>query len=184
MIHMPKGAKVLKDLFSHKEELKKVASLLADRSVKYPIGVSENLLVKIDKFNFPVDFVVLEMDKDNDHTTKLVQEQWLNTTIHDGKWIDLEEEADPEEVRTVSFYPKHEPLEPLECKALKNRGDQLLVVISYALSAHEKTKLLEVLKNHKGAIAWSIADIKVVIPFDDGNGPKKAFPHTSNISQT
>ncbi|GJQ99158.1 hypothetical protein Tco_0522143 [Tanacetum coccineum] len=38
--------------------------------------------------------------------------------------------------------------------------DQLLVVISFALCAHEKTKLLEVLKIHKGAIAWSIADIK------------------------
>ncbi|GKG52361.1 DNA-directed DNA polymerase, partial [Tanacetum coccineum] len=36
----------------------------ADRSVKYPIGVCENLLVKINKFIFPVDFVVLEMDED------------------------------------------------------------------------------------------------------------------------
>ncbi|GKB60234.1 reverse transcriptase domain-containing protein [Tanacetum coccineum] len=135
MIHMPKGAKVLKDLLSHKEKLKKVASSvklseecsaiiqrslpqkegdpgsftlpcligplavknaladlgasinlmphslfrrlgisklkptkmsiqLADRSIKYPIGVCENLLVKISKFIFPVDFVVLEMDED------------------------------------------------------------------------------------------------------------------------
>ncbi|GKE60997.1 hypothetical protein Tco_1511364 [Tanacetum coccineum] len=41
------------------------------------------------------------------------------------------------------------------------QGDgQLPVVISSALSALKKIKLLEVLKNHKGAIAWSIADIK------------------------
>ncbi|GJY94551.1 DNA-directed DNA polymerase [Tanacetum coccineum] len=105
MIYMPKGAKVLKDLLSHKEKLEKAASLvklseecfaiiqrsltqkegdpgsftlpwisklkptkmsiqLADRSIKYPIGVCENLLVKISKFIFLVDFVVLEMDKD------------------------------------------------------------------------------------------------------------------------
>nr|GEX05814.1 putative ribonuclease H-like domain-containing protein [Tanacetum cinerariifolium] len=38
--------------------------------------------------------------------------------------------------------------------------DKLPVVISSALSASEKIKLLEVLKNHKGDIAWSIADIK------------------------
>ncbi|GKB37634.1 hypothetical protein Tco_0882576, partial [Tanacetum coccineum] len=38
--------------------------------------------------------------------------------------------------------------------------DQLPVVISSALSAPKKIKLLEVLRNHKGAIAWSIADIK------------------------
>ncbi|GJU82263.1 reverse transcriptase domain-containing protein [Tanacetum coccineum] len=34
------------------------------------------------------------------------------------------------------------------------------MVISSALSATKKTKLLKVLRNHKGAIAWSIADIK------------------------
>ncbi|XP_022004342.1 uncharacterized protein LOC110901888 [Helianthus annuus] len=37
---------------------------LADRSVKYPRGVVENLLVKVDKFVFPVDFVVLDMEAD------------------------------------------------------------------------------------------------------------------------
>nr|GEV03076.1 hypothetical protein [Tanacetum cinerariifolium] len=41
---------------------------LADRSIKYPIRVYKNLLVKISKFIFPADFVVLEIDKD-----KLVQ---------------------------------------------------------------------------------------------------------------
>ncbi|XP_073133836.1 uncharacterized protein [Henckelia pumila] len=37
---------------------------LADRSVKYPRGVVENVLVKVDKQIFPVDFVVLDMDED------------------------------------------------------------------------------------------------------------------------
>ncbi|GKC29748.1 reverse transcriptase domain-containing protein [Tanacetum coccineum] len=135
MIHMPKGAKVLKDLLSHKKKLKKAASSiklseersaiiqrslpqkerdpgsftlpcligplavknaladlgasinliphslfrrlgisklkptkmsiqLADQSIKYPIGVCENLLVKISKFIFLVEFVVSEIDED------------------------------------------------------------------------------------------------------------------------
>ncbi|GJS23772.1 reverse transcriptase domain-containing protein [Tanacetum coccineum] len=211
MIHMPKRAKVLKDLLSHKEKLEKASSLvnlseecfaiiqrsfpqkegdpgsftlpcligplavknaladlgasinlmphslfrrlgisklkptrmsiqLADRSIKYPIGVSENLLVKVSKFIFLVEFIVLEIDEDElvliilgrpflataravidvhegklslrvrsetitfnirksmkskhsrdnylyctDHTTKLVQEQWVDTVDHDGK---------------------------------------------------------------------------------------------------
>ncbi|GJT74435.1 reverse transcriptase [Tanacetum coccineum] len=42
----------------------KMSIQLADRSIKYPIGVCENLLVKISKFIFPIDFVVLEMDED------------------------------------------------------------------------------------------------------------------------
>ncbi|KAA3453279.1 Transposon Ty3-I Gag-Pol polyprotein [Gossypium australe] len=37
---------------------------LADRSIKYPRGVIEDVLVKIDKFIFPIDFVVLDMDED------------------------------------------------------------------------------------------------------------------------
>lgn len=37
---------------------------LADKSVKYPKGIVSNLLVKIDKFVFPADFVVLEMEAD------------------------------------------------------------------------------------------------------------------------
>ncbi|GKE40486.1 DNA-directed DNA polymerase [Tanacetum coccineum] len=244
---MPKGAKVLKDLLSHKENLKKVASSvklneecstviqrslpqkqgdprrftlpcligplamknaladlgasinlvphslflrlgifdlkstrmsiqLADRSIKYPLEVCENLLVKINKFIFPVNFVVLEMDENDpvliilgrtflatacavidvhegklslrvgsenvtfnigksmrskysrddylycaDHTTKLVREQWVDTVDHDDKWIKAEVEQDSKEVRAVSFYPKLEPIKPLEWKALENR---------------------------------------------------------------
>ncbi|XP_035835799.1 uncharacterized protein LOC118484026 [Helianthus annuus] len=38
---------------------------LADRSIKYPRGFIENMLVKIDKFVFPVDFVILNMDEDS-----------------------------------------------------------------------------------------------------------------------
>ncbi|GJS29640.1 DNA-directed DNA polymerase [Tanacetum coccineum] len=37
---------------------------LADRSIKYPIAVCENLLLKINRFIFLVDFVVLEIDED------------------------------------------------------------------------------------------------------------------------
>ncbi|KAA3465595.1 protein NYNRIN-like [Gossypium australe] len=37
---------------------------LADRSIKYPRGVIEDILVKVDKFIFTVDFVVLDMDED------------------------------------------------------------------------------------------------------------------------
>ncbi len=38
---------------------------LADRSVKYPKGIVEDVLVQIDKLIIPVDFVVLDMDRDD-----------------------------------------------------------------------------------------------------------------------
>ncbi|XP_062080164.1 uncharacterized protein LOC133784913 [Humulus lupulus] len=37
---------------------------LADRSVKHPRGIIEDVLVKVDKFIFPVDFIVLDMEED------------------------------------------------------------------------------------------------------------------------
>ncbi|KAL8520752.1 hypothetical protein ACS0TY_011339 [Phlomoides rotata] len=37
---------------------------LADRSMAYPEGIIEDVLIKVDKFIFPVDFVVLEMKED------------------------------------------------------------------------------------------------------------------------
>ncbi|GKE28468.1 putative reverse transcriptase domain-containing protein, partial [Tanacetum coccineum] len=37
---------------------------LADRTVKSPKGIAENVLVRIDKFFFPVDFIVLDMPED------------------------------------------------------------------------------------------------------------------------
>ncbi|PKA50312.1 hypothetical protein AXF42_Ash013401 [Apostasia shenzhenica] len=40
-----------------------VSLQLADRSIKYPRGVVEDILVKVDKFIFSVDFVVLDMEE-------------------------------------------------------------------------------------------------------------------------
>ncbi|GJZ32923.1 hypothetical protein Tco_0578359, partial [Tanacetum coccineum] len=37
---------------------------LANKSTKYPRGIAENVIVKINKFSFPVDFVVLDMEED------------------------------------------------------------------------------------------------------------------------
>ncbi|GJX25003.1 reverse transcriptase domain-containing protein [Tanacetum coccineum] len=252
MIHMPKGAKVLKDLLLHKEKLEKVASLVklseecsaiikrslpqkegdpgisklkhtkmsiqqVNRSIKYPIGVCENLLVKVGKFIFPIDFVILEMDEDElvliilgrpflttaravidvhegklslrvgsetitfnirksmkskhsrddylycaDHTAKLIQEQWVDTVNHDGKWTEDEEEEDYNKALAVSFYPRTEPIEPLEWKAPENRLKPSSVEPPKLKLKElpEHLELLEVLRNHKGEITWSIADIK------------------------
>ncbi|XP_062118283.1 uncharacterized protein LOC133831893 [Humulus lupulus] len=37
---------------------------LADRSIKHPGGIIEDVLVKVDKFIFLADFIVLDMEKD------------------------------------------------------------------------------------------------------------------------
>ncbi|GJT50911.1 DNA-directed DNA polymerase [Tanacetum coccineum] len=37
---------------------------LADRSIQYPRGIAENVLIKVDKFVLPIDFVILDMRED------------------------------------------------------------------------------------------------------------------------
>ena len=39
---------------------------LADRSITYPRGIVEDVLVKVDKFIFPVDFIVLDIEEDHE----------------------------------------------------------------------------------------------------------------------
>jgi len=53
---------------------------LADRSINYSYGVVEDVLVKMDKFIFPVDFVVMDIEEDNEvplilhiHFTKIAR---------------------------------------------------------------------------------------------------------------
>nr|GEX09533.1 reverse transcriptase domain-containing protein [Tanacetum cinerariifolium] len=43
----------------------KMSIRLADQSFQYPVGIAENILVEVDKFTFPVDFVILEMEEVN-----------------------------------------------------------------------------------------------------------------------
>ncbi|XP_010545197.1 PREDICTED: uncharacterized protein LOC104817646 [Tarenaya hassleriana] len=45
---------------------------LADRSVKYPIGILEDVPLKVGNFYIPVDFVVLDMDEDSKDLSSLV----------------------------------------------------------------------------------------------------------------
>ncbi|GJR98114.1 reverse transcriptase domain-containing protein [Tanacetum coccineum] len=184
MIHMPKGAKVLKDLLLHKEKLEKIASLvklseecsaiiqrslpqkeetqeashchvssdpwhiqLADWSIKYPIGVCENLLVKTEK------------EEDEDSNKALVVSFYPRTKLVEPlKWKAPDNQLKPSSVEPPKFKFQELP-EHLEYTFLQE-DNQLPVVISSALTTDEKTRLLEVLRNHKGAIAWSITDIK------------------------
>ena len=52
---------------------------LADRSLKHPRGVIEDVLVKVNKFIFPADFIVLDMEEDNKiphYIRKTVSSNW------------------------------------------------------------------------------------------------------------
>nr|XP_029146908.1 uncharacterized protein LOC114924910 [Arachis hypogaea] len=52
---------------------------MADRSLKIPNGVVENLLVKVGKFIFLVDFVILDMEEEG-HNSIILGQPFLATT--------------------------------------------------------------------------------------------------------
>ena len=63
----------------------------ADRSIKHPRGIIEDVLVKVDKFLFPIDFIVLDMEEDRD-VPLILGRPFLATSrtlidFHQGKLI-------------------------------------------------------------------------------------------------
>ncbi|XP_037494643.1 uncharacterized protein LOC119370474 [Jatropha curcas] len=62
---------------------------LADRLIKYPKGIIEDVLVKIGKFIFPIDFVILDIDEGREGSL-ILGRPFLATAralidVHDGK---------------------------------------------------------------------------------------------------
>ncbi|KAI3802286.1 hypothetical protein L1987_30416 [Smallanthus sonchifolius] len=180
---------------------------LADRLVKYPRGIVENMLVKVDRFVFPVDFVILDMDEDK-NIPIILGRPFLATAkalidVYSGRLtLRVDEEEVTFDVRrsmqhtqnqddslyfveTIYSYcstvfatvdRESEPIErpsiedpsPVELKELPSHLEyaildgesRLPVIIASDLTSDEKARLLEVLKQHKQAIAWRIMDIK------------------------
>ncbi|XP_071939213.1 uncharacterized protein [Coffea arabica] len=55
---------VARQLGLHELKRTNITLQLADRSIRYPLGVLENVLIKVQKFIIPVNFVVLDMEED------------------------------------------------------------------------------------------------------------------------
>ncbi|KAL0341409.1 UNVERIFIED_CONTAM: hypothetical protein Sradi_4657700 [Sesamum radiatum] len=87
---------------------------LADRSIKYPRGIIEDVLVKVGKFVIPVDFVVLDMEEDA-NTPLILGRPFLAT--------DLNHRDAPRKVGTPSVISM-----PGEEKFHQDRGDIYLWV--------------------------------------------------------
>ncbi|KAH9735065.1 hypothetical protein KPL71_017621 [Citrus sinensis] len=237
---------------------------LADRSTKIPRGIVEDVLIQVDRFYFPVDFIVIDTQPTQDlrkhipiilgrpflatadahiqYRTGNIQLSFGNMTMelnifniakqphnaddgivdvdlietivdntflsnlsddplqtcltHFGLDFDIDRSVD--EVNTLldsapymdtnkwksrveqlapsekKLIPSSESPPKLELKPLPNTleyvflGEEstLAVIISSSLNDEQKGKLLDVLKEHKGALGCTIADIKGINPVD------------------
>ncbi|XP_073121896.1 uncharacterized protein [Henckelia pumila] len=110
---------------------------LEDRSITYPRGIVEDILVKVDKFIFPAEFVILDMDEDKE-TPLIFGRPFLATAralidVHKGSNDPLErflvadeafdKDEDWERREQEAFLegaPKEKRVSPKESEALEN----------------------------------------------------------------
>ncbi|CAJ2659838.1 unnamed protein product [Trifolium pratense] len=242
---------------------------LADKSITRPSGMAEDVLVKVDKFMFPIDFVVMDIEEDDDvplilgrpfmKTARMmidIDDGVMKVRVQDEEvsfnlWeamkhphekdmcfkLDATEEAildvrkqahqpssleqaltesfealDPEKEEEVeSFLKQLDALKEvtlLEAKIEELKNDERPgevklelktlpshlkyafleeeekkpVIISNSLSADEEKSLIQILKENKEAIGWSLSDLKVsgLIPDDLNWHQKKKFLREAN----
>ncbi|XP_022859404.1 uncharacterized protein LOC111380150 [Olea europaea var. sylvestris] len=58
-----------------------VSLQLTDRSIRHPRSICEDILVKVDKFIFPADFIILDMEEDRDVFLILGRPFWLREEL-------------------------------------------------------------------------------------------------------
>ena len=235
---------------------------LVDRSVKIPRGIVKDQLVQVDKFYFPVDFVVIdtqpvvnqgtqflvilgrlflatanailhcrgglmtlsfgnmtvnlnifnvikEIGDDEDvcevNMKESVVKNYVDHVSHDGplksclvspSYVEEVTASELEFLHSIikhrevmeanGWAPRFEKLPPVEDRVLPSEEkppklelkplpshlkyaflgveDTFPVIISYFLESDQENKLLEILRTHKTAIGWIIADIKGISP--------------------
>ncbi|KAL2243646.1 UNVERIFIED_CONTAM: Retrovirus-related Pol polyprotein from transposon 17.6 [Sesamum indicum] len=144
---------------------------LADRSVVYPEGVLEDVLVQVNELVFPADFYVLDMREDNSpNSTSILLgrpflkrlEQKSMCTVEVSLWNSMDSIAigseDHAPALELKELPKHLKY------AFLGENKTLLVIISSKLTDLEEEKLIRVLREFREAIGWTIADIKGLSP--------------------
>ncbi|XP_016186155.1 uncharacterized protein LOC107627851 [Arachis ipaensis] len=69
---------LMKKLHIHELRPTKISLQMADKSIQQALGVVENVLVKVDKFFLPADFVILDIEED-DNTPIILGRPFLAT---------------------------------------------------------------------------------------------------------
>nr|GEU77743.1 DNA-directed DNA polymerase [Tanacetum cinerariifolium] len=155
---------------------------LADRSITRPKGVTEDVFVKVGKFQFPTDFVVVVFEADP-RVPLILGRSLLRTgrALIDVYGEEIILRVNDEAVtfnlnQTTRYSSTYDDLsvnridiinvdkEEYAHEILEGE-DKLPVIIAKDLKVDEKQALLKVLKSHKMAIAWKINYIKGIDPW-------------------
>nr|GEY74866.1 reverse transcriptase domain-containing protein [Tanacetum cinerariifolium] len=156
---------------------------LADRSISLPVGVAEDVFVKVGTFHFPVDFVVVDFDADP-RVLLILERSFLKTgraliDVYAGELtLRVGNKAITFNLDQTSRYSANYDamsvnridLIDVACEEYSQEvlgffgDDKLPVIIAKDLKDEEKTAPIKVLKSHKQALAWQLFDIKGIDP--------------------
>ncbi|KAJ9177003.1 hypothetical protein P3X46_012259 [Hevea brasiliensis] len=182
--------KALCDLEASIGELKPttISLQLADRFIKYPMGILENIPIKVGKFFIPVDFVVLEMEEDvgeekvefnlfdtmkhkfePDECFKvhIIDEQVKKDFMRHILKILLKHLKEKQTKGKLQENTKQVELKPLPSSlryAFMDSNSNYPIIINASLSKLEEKKLLRELRIHSKAIGYKIEDLKGINP--------------------
>nr|GEU94023.1 reverse transcriptase domain-containing protein [Tanacetum cinerariifolium] len=130
---------------------------LADRSITRPKRVAKDVFVKVGKFHFPTDFVVVDFEAD----PRVPLIQWRSFLRTGRALINMYGEEITLRYNSKISNPT------LVSGPLISESDfskePIVKSSSPTLSPFEET-LIKVLKSHKRAIAWKISEIKGIDP--------------------
>ncbi|XP_070039624.1 uncharacterized protein [Nicotiana tomentosiformis] len=114
---MPSYAKFLKEILTKKRKIEETS--LADQTTIIPEGIVEDVLVRVDKFVFPVDFIVVNMEENKD-VPLILGRPFLKTgrailDIHDRKpMLRVSEETVTFEMNVGTGVKKEKPTASVE----------------------------------------------------------------------
>nr|XP_028954711.1 uncharacterized protein LOC114823375 [Malus domestica] len=141
-----------------------VSLQLADRSVTYPLGILEDVIIKVDKFYLPADFIVLDMEEDKE-VPLILGRPFMATarTLIDVEAGSLTLRVQGESVVFKLFEAVKRPFEPEECF----RVDVLdgIVHANFA-SRSSNDKLLTCLTNHDATLSMEENVVDVIAALD------------------
>ncbi|WJZ89314.1 hypothetical protein VitviT2T_008540 [Vitis vinifera] len=142
---------------------------LADRSVKIPRGIIEDVLVQVDNFYYPVDFVVLDIDpivKETNYVPIILGRSCNSRLRRREEILPLFNKNEAQEAAKKETPKLNLKLLPTELKyTYLEENQKCPVVISSSLTTPQEMCLLEVLKRCKKEIGWQISDLKGISPY-------------------
>ncbi|XP_070005944.1 uncharacterized protein [Nicotiana sylvestris] len=155
---------------------------MADRSIKRPVGIVDDVLVKVGKFHLPTDFVILDCVVEKEIPI-ILGRPFLDTgrALMDSEWNEIKFSVNDEEVTFQSSKGMKLPLEyesilvidvvdevedAVEMKMEEQCLGEALAAILVNFDGEdmegymESNNFLDVLKEHKQDIGWKIMDIQ------------------------